>query len=173
MFLRRISLTFIVAASTISPCVFAQGGATTTTRSITIGPVGVGSTEAVQLNLANIAANGSDGTMASCTGSIVFNNSTGSAIQVSAGELSSNFSVNSGQITSVTVPFALMGASSLRATVIAVISLNTTSPPQVPCNLRYSLETYDTATGATHAFVSGGAAGGQFGGAPFAGAAGQ
>jgi hypothetical protein len=166
MFLRRISLTFIVAAI----AGMAQTTTTTTTtRDTTIGPVGVGSTETIQINVANLAANASNGAAASCTGSVTFNNSTGSPIGTST-----SFTLTADQISSVALPFAKIGGTA-RTEVIGVIAMTTTmtSTSAAPCELRYSLETYDTSTGATHVYVSNAAPGGQAGGAPAGGGPGR
>jgi hypothetical protein len=75
-------------------------------------------------------------------------------------------------MSSVSVPFNQIAASGTRAEVLASISLTTTtssSSTNPPCSLRYALETFDTATGATHVYVNGGAEGGGpggFGGGP-------
>ena len=148
---RKIALTVFVAAVAAVSSGFAQ---TTTTRNITIGPVGVGSSETVQINVANLAANSTSGTAASCTGSITFNNSAGNAIGTST-----SFTVTAGQIFSASLPFARLTTSTTRAEVIGVIGLTTSSTNRTPCSLHYSLETYDTATGATHVHVAGDAAG--------------
>src|ERR1017187_10072868 len=96
MFLRRITLTLLVTA------IAGMAQTTiTTTRDSTIGPVGVGSAETIQINVANLASNSSSGTAASCTGSITFNNTTGNAIGTST-----SFTVTAGQIFSASLPFA-------------------------------------------------------------------
>jgi hypothetical protein len=157
MFLRRIALTCMVTAI----AAMAQTTTTTTTtRDTTIGPVGVGTTETVQINVANLAANASNGTAASCTGSITFNNTTGNPLGTST-----SFTVTAGQIFSASLPFSKIGGTA-RTEVIGVIALTTTSTSEAPCALHYSLETYDTATGATHVYLSNAAAGGQLGGGP-------
>ena len=164
MFLRRITLTFIVAAI----AGMAQTTTTTTTtRDTTIGPVGVGSTETVQVNVANLASNSASGTAASCTGTITFNNSAGAAIGTST-----PFTVTAGQISSVALPFAKIGGTA-RTEVIGVIALTTTSTSEAPCDLHYSLETYDTSTGATHVYVSGAGVAGPIGGGPGGGGPGR
>src|ERR1700733_3837806 len=109
MFFRRIVLTFIVTAIAAAANMFAQT-TTTTTRDFTLGPVGVGSTETIQINVANLAANPSSGTAASCTGSVTFNNAPGSPIGTST-----SFTVTSGQISSVSLPFAKISSSTTRA----------------------------------------------------------
>lgn len=149
MFLRRIAMTFIAAATAVVPGMLAQT-TTTTTRSFTLGPIGVGSTETIQINVANLASNSTSGTAASCTGNITFNNVTGNAIGTST-----SFTVTAGQIFSASLPFARISTSTARTEVIGVIGLTTSSTTRTPCSLHYSLETFDTATGATHSHASG------------------
>ncbi len=145
MILRRIALTLVVAA-----CAFAQTTTTTTrTTDITVGPVGVGSTEVIQVNVANLAANPTTGTAASCTGSIAFNTSGNTAVGSST-----PFTLTAGQISSVSLPFSKIASSGIRVEVFAVIGQTTTSSSDAPCDLRYSLETYDSTTGATHIYLS-------------------
>ncbi len=148
MFLRKITLTFAVTAMGL----FAQTTTTTTTtRDVLLGPVGVGSTETVQINVANLASNSSTGTAASCTGTITFNNAAGNAIGTST-----SFTLTAGQISSASLPFSKISSSTARTEVVGFVALTTTttSVSRAPCDLHYSLETYDTATGATHVFVS-------------------
>ena len=150
MFIKRFAITFLFTAVAAAPVVLAQTTTTTTTRNISIGPVGVGSTETIQINVANLASNSSNGTAASCTGSITFNNSTGNAIGTST-----PFTVNAGQIFSASLPFARLTSGTTRVEVFGVIGLTTSSTARTPCSLRYSLETFDTATGATHTHLGG------------------
>ena len=147
MFLRNIALTFICSA-----IILAQP-TTSTTRSTTIGPVGVGSTETVQITVANLASNPTNGgNAASCAGSITFNDATGKAIQAAT-----NFTVTAGQISSVSLPFNKIASTGTRAEVIGIVSLTTanSNANRTPCSLRYALETFDTQTGATHVYLSG------------------
>jgi hypothetical protein len=58
--------------------------------------------------------------------------------------------VTSGQISSVSLPFAKVGATGLRTEIVGVVTLTTTSGSSIPCELVASLETYDTSSGATH-----------------------
>jgi hypothetical protein len=154
MYLRRFVMTIVAASIAAAPAMLAQT-TTTTTRDLTVGPIGVGSTETIQVNVANLASNSSSGTAASCSGSISFNNSSGTAIGSAT-----PFTATSGQISSVSLPFNKIAASGVRAEVIGVIAMTTSSSTQAPCQLHFSVETYDTSTGATHAYVSGGVAGG-------------
>src|SRR5579863_7085999 len=105
MFFRRIAMTMIATAIAAAPGLLAQT-TTTTTRDFTIGPIGVGSTETVQINVANLASNSTSGTAASCTGSISFNNTTGNAIGTST-----SFTVTAGQIFSASLPFSKITSS--------------------------------------------------------------
>lgn len=135
-----------------------QSTATTSTQISTasLPPVGLASTETAQVNLVNTAPAPLSGPAPSCTGSVAFYAAGGSLIGAS-----STFTVGSGQIESVKLPYDLTEASGGRTVVRAeiVLTVQTTSVSQAPaCILVSSLETYDTATGVTHAFVSGGTA---------------
>ena len=70
--------------------------------------------------MANLAANSTSGTAASCAGSITFNNATGNAIGTST-----SFTVTAGQIFSASLPFAKISSSTTRAEVIGVNALTT------------------------------------------------
>jgi hypothetical protein len=145
MHLRRsLSMTLTLAALTAAGA-FAQTTSTTATRSFSFPPVGLGSSETAQVSVLNSATASSSGTAASCTGSISFVNASGSAIGTAT-----SFTVTSGQIFSVSLPFTKVGATGLRTEIVGVVSLTTTSTSNVPCDLSASLETYDTSTGATH-----------------------
>jgi hypothetical protein len=131
----------------------------TFTSSSNLPPIGLAITETAQVNLVNTAKASSSGTAASCGGSVAFYNSKGTIIGTAT-----SFTVGSGQIFSVTLPYASAGASGSRTVVRAVITsaetiaIAITGSPGVaipPCSLAYSLETYDTATGVTHAYISG------------------
>ena len=155
---RKIAMTFIVSVIAAAPAMLAQT-TTTSTRDVTVGPIGVGSTETIQVNVANLAANSSSGTAASCTGSISFNNAAGNAIGTST-----SFTLTAGQISSASLPFSKISSSTARTEVIAVVALTTSSTTHAPCSLHFSVETFDTTTGATHAYVEGGGAGVGIGG---------
>jgi hypothetical protein len=113
MFSKRIALTFVAASMLAAPGVFAQTS-TTVTRDFPTGPIGVGSTETVQISVANLASNPTNGgAAASCTGSITFNNTTGNPIGTST-----SFTVTAGQIFSASLPFAKISTSTARTEVI-------------------------------------------------------
>lgn len=120
-------------------------------------PVGVASSETAQLNVVNTASASSAGTAASCTGTISFVNASGAAIGTAT-----SFTLASGVISSVPLPFAKIGVTGTRTEVRGVITNTVTLGSGVPCSLEATLETYDTSTGVTHIYVpniSGGAAG--------------
>jgi hypothetical protein len=139
----------IMAAAFAAAIASAQ---TTTTGTVTetsnTPAVGLASTETAQINLLNTASNASSGTAASCTGTVTFLNSSGKAIGSA-----SNFTVTSGEIQSVSLPFASSGATTTRTEIRATISRTITLNSGVPCNLQITLETYDTGTGVTHVYV--------------------
>jgi hypothetical protein len=152
--LASVAGTFLLAA-----CMFGQTTTTTTTstRSSSLAPVGLATGETIQVNLVNLATASSSGTAASCTGSVSFFNAAGAIIGTAT-----SFTLTSGQITSVKLPYASAGAAGQRAVVRPVITATRTS--SVPCSLDASVETFDTATGVTHVFQSGGAPAGGPGG---------
>jgi hypothetical protein len=138
-------------------CAFGQFSNTfTTTSSASLPPVGIGTTETVQVILTNTATNSSATPAAanepapSCTGSVAFYNATGAIIGAAT-----TFTLTSGQISEVSLPYASAASASVRELIRAVVSLTTTFPGAAPCALSYSLATFDTATGETHAIVTG------------------
>jgi len=132
----------------------ASAAAQTTTTSGTFAretntpPVGLASSETAQINVSNLASASSSGTAASCTGSVSFLNASGTVIGSAT-----SFTVTGGQTSSVALPFNKVGASGIRTEIRGVISLTvTTGTGAAPCLLVSSLETYDSSTGATHAY---------------------
>jgi len=157
MSIRRLVLT-IAALGAISSA-FAQS-TTSSTRDFNLPPVGLGATETAEINVANFAANASDGTAASCAGSISFLNASGSTVGSAT-----PFTLTAGQTSSVHLPFSGAGTSGTRTVIRGVVTLTlSTTTPRPPCALALSLATFDTSTGATHALVTG--AGGGPGGGP-------
>jgi hypothetical protein len=156
MFLQKVvSLSLIAAGSMLS--LVAQTS-TSGTRTINLPPAGLGSTETARINVVNVASESSSGTAASCTGSISFLNSSGTAIGSPA-----TFTVTSGQISSASLPFASASLAGIRGEIRGEIQLTLTSG--VPCALTFSFETFDSTTGATHIFLANPGGGGPgFGG---------
>jgi hypothetical protein len=158
MSIRRLVLTFAALGAICSAF-----GQSTTTRDFNLPPVGLGATETAEVNVANFAANASDGTAASCTGSISFLNASGATIGSAT-----SFTVTAGQIFSARLPFSGAGSSGTRTVIHGVVALTlATTSPRPPCALAVSLATFDTSSGATHALVTSGAGGGPGGGPGF------
>ena len=143
-----------------------QTAATTNTQISTasLPPVGLASTETAQVNLVNTVPTPSSDLAPSCASSVAFYAAGGSLIGAATG-----FTVGSGQIFSVKLPYDLADASGGRTFVRAeiVLTVQTVSISQAPsqpstqppaCILVSSLEMFDIATGVTHAFVSSGTA---------------
>ena len=100
------------------------------------------------MNLINLASNANSGTAASCTGTVAFLNSAGTTIGTAT-----PFTLAASAVTSVNLAFSNSGLTSPRGLIRTV--LTTTSTSNVPCSLSFSLNTYDTATGVTHIFLTG------------------
>ena len=137
---RRLLLPLVAAVT-------AMGQTTTpTTRSASLPPVGLASSETAQISVVNTASASSSGTAASCAGSISFVNAAGTAIGTA-----SAFTVTSGQTFSKPLPYSTTAASG-RTIVRGVVSLTIPATSAPPCSLSIVLETFDTATGATHVY---------------------
>ena len=128
-------------------------GQTTTTNTVTqtfdLPSVGLASSETAQINVSNLAANTTNGAAASCTGTISFVNSSGATIGSAT-----SFTVGAGKTDSVSLPYSGTAASG-RTEVRGVITLTTTSNALAPCRLVSSMETFDTTSGVTHAYLAG------------------
>ena len=151
------SLAFMIAAA--APFAAAQFATTTPptiTRESSYPPLGLASTETMQVNLANLASNAANsGPAASCTGSVTFLNAAGATIGTA-----NPFNVSQNSIVSVTLPFTKSSIAGVRGEVRVMITTTTpTGKNSPPCSLETSLETYDTTTGATHVFLSNAAQG--------------
>ncbi len=162
MFLRKLALTLLAAAA---PAMWAQTSTSSTvTKTQDLPPIGLASSETVQINAVNAAAASSSGTAASCTGSISFLNSAGTVIGTAA-----TYTLGTNQLKSVSAPYSSAGATG-RTEVRGVVTQTVTTGSDVPCQLLLSLETYDTSTGVTHVYVTlggdGYGAGPQGGGGP-------
>jgi hypothetical protein len=134
-------------------------------QTVVLPPVNLAATETARIRIMSSAA-GYPGNafVTNCKASLTFYGADGSPLGAAT-----NFSIgNSGQIFSVELPYASTGANGLNTAVSAQITLapdpftaSTLAPPIPPCAVAFSLETYDTQTGITHAFVSGKAAKGE------------
>lgn len=153
MLLKRSLLLTVGLAALTAASALAQTTTTgtTNTRTASFPPVGLGSSETAAVNLVNTATASSSGTAASCTGSVSFFNTAGTLIGTAT-----SFTLTSGQISAITLPFTKVGSTGLRTEVRAAVSLTSTTGSGVPCDLSASFETYDTATGASHIHLDGG-----------------
>ncbi len=147
----KITRYVLLAAVTALTAASALADPPTGTRTATFPPVGLASSETAQVNLVNLASNpssSSSNAAASCTGSVTFLDATGAAIGKAT-----TFTVASGQIVSVKLPFSATAASG-RTEFRASVALNV-GEGAAACDLQSSLETYDSGTGVTHVFLSG------------------
>jgi len=122
--------------------------ANTRTSAFSFPLVGLASTETIGVNLINMASNTSNGTAASCTGTVAFLNSAGATIGTAT-----PFTLAAGAVSTPTLAFSSSGLASPRGLIRTVVT--TTSTSNVPCALSFTLNTYDTATGVTHVFLIG------------------
>jgi hypothetical protein len=149
-----VSAFLLVSSASL---VAAQGGTTIATlmRDSVFPPVGLASTETVQINVLNTATSPTGGSAASCTGTITFSNAKGAAIGTATA-----FTVASGQVFSAALPYSSSGTSTGRAEIVGAIQSTTTFPPKAPCSLVFSLETFDTSSGVTHIYLGNASASG-------------
>ena len=139
-------VAFMILAAIVVPRAFGQPS---TNRIFAFPPLGLGSTETAQISVVNNSANAGNGTAASCTGTILFMDANGANLGSP-----NQFTVTSGQIFSVSLPFASSGATGTRTQIGGRVTLTqTASDPKVPCALDFSFQTFDTATGASHVLL--------------------
>ncbi len=156
MFIKRL-LPLLTGAALTATFALAQTSTTsgTVTQTSNTPVVGLASSETAQINVVNVASASSSGTAASCTGTISFLNASGTAIGTAT-----TFTIASGVISSVSLPFAKVGVTGTRTEIRGVITHTVTLNSGVPCSLEATLETYDTSTGVTHVYLSNIASGG-------------
>jgi len=145
--------TVILFLFVSAACGFGQTTlATPANRAYTFPPVGLASTETAQINVVTTAAasTGSTGsTAASCSGTITFTDAAGKAIGSPV-----SFTTTGTEIYSKQLTFTQLGASGTRGEFVASIALNSSATAaQGFCAFNYSLETFDTTTGATHVYL--------------------
>jgi hypothetical protein len=136
--------SFIISFVVFSGSIWAQPP-TSFTRTMTFAPVGVATSETVQVNVSNSASN-SSATPASCSGTITF---TVPAAKNQPAAV--KFTVSAGQLFSTDLAWGSLGVSG-RAEILASIQL--TQSFGTPCSLITSLETFDSSTGVTHSYQS-------------------
>jgi hypothetical protein len=144
----------VFTASVFLSSAFAQT-TTANTREFDFPAIAFGSTETLEINAINVAANSANGTAASCTGSIAFHNAAGTAVGAAT-----SFTLTAGQISTARLPFANAGSAAGRAAVRAVVQVTIpAATPRPPCSLQLSLEIFDSSTNATHVYINGGGLG--------------
>jgi len=145
----KLILTLTFLAGAVAQTALAQT-TITISRNFSYTPVGLAISETMQLNVVNLAENPSTGLAASCTGSFSFYNAAGTLIGTST-----PFTATAGETQSVTLTLAKAGITGTRAEIRAVIQTTTPEGRNAPpCSLESSLETFDSTSGATHAYLS-------------------
>jgi hypothetical protein len=141
----------------VLPAFFAMGQTSSPLiASSVLPPMGVASSETIQVNVINNASTPTapDAAAPSCSGTIAFYSATGSIIGTPT-----SFTIGNEQIFSASLPYSATGATGARTVVRAIITLAATAwaglVPPPACALGSSMETYDTLTGVTHAFATG------------------
>jgi hypothetical protein len=134
---------------------------TSFTRNYVFPPIGLGSSETASITVVNTAAaaaasSGSSTPAPSCTGTISFFNANGEI------GTATSFTVGSEQFKTVTLPFASAGLSGIRGEILGSVSVTTSTSVPTPCLPMASMETYDSATGVTHAVLNSSQVGGVF-----------
>jgi len=157
MILRRLLLPCI--SGIISAAIAAYGQ---NPQTIFLPPVNLAASETAQIQIMSSAAAYVGGAfLTPCTAEVTFYGAGGSTLGTPA-----NFTIgDTRQIFSAQLPYASTGVSGVSTAVNAQIALSTSSgvfdvlaPPIPPCAVVYALDTHDTGTGVTHAFVAGWAA---------------
>jgi hypothetical protein len=146
MLLRTLFVLFVTGAA------FAQPGSYSRTSNYTfpLVAVAVGS-EGIEVNLINLASNPTNGNPASCTGSVAF--STVSQGTVISG--TTDFTLAAGAATSIMPTAGNNIATTPPNRVLLKVVVTSTNTSGVPCSLAYTLNTFDSTTGATHVFLVG------------------
>jgi len=143
----------ILLVPSLMACAYGQGmsGSYTSMQNYSFPPTGLASSETAQVNVLNIAqaSTAANATAPSCTGTITFANAAGSAIGSAI-----SFTTTGSQIYSKQLAFSDLSASGNRGEFVATVQVSTTFPPKTPCAAAFSLETFDSSTGATHIFLS-------------------
>jgi hypothetical protein len=138
----------------VTGVVFAQPPSFSRTSNYTFPLVAVAlGSESIEVNLINLANNPTNGNPASCTGSVAF--STVSSGTVIGG--TTDFTLAAGAVTSITPTVGDNIATTPPNRVLLKVVVTNTNTSGVPCSLAYTLNTFDSATGATHVFLVGAA----------------
>src|SRR5581483_638484 len=103
MSIRTILITAIATALALSSAMAQTPTNNSVTRRYSFPPIGLAGTEAAEVIIANQATNATNGTAASCSGTVSFTNASGTAISGT----SSTFTLAAGAISSVHITGAL------------------------------------------------------------------
>jgi len=150
-----------VVMAGLSLPLFAENNSNTTSQSYTrtwvFPAVSFAPTESVSVTVMNIAVAGPNGTKASCTGSVSFNDGTGKAIVVPAskgyaGTPTAFTNLGTGQTAVGSLQNAPSNPSP-RTVIEGQVQL-TLSPSSAPCSMLLTLEVYDTTSGVSHSAVT-------------------
>lgn len=153
--MKTLGLLFVCAATALAQVPPISIGLFTPTPNLNYPPVGLGSTETMQVNITTQPSLLSGVAIAipvpaGCSGTVAFLNQAGTAIEPATG-----FTISDGQTFSAALPFAKAGIAGIRGQVRVQITI---TPPTVnsplPCTLQSSLETFDSVSGATHVYLS-------------------
>ena len=139
----------LILAPALLACAFGQGTTMSTAlmlRNFTFPPVGLASSETAQVNIVNVAsvANAAIAKPV-CAGTITFTNASGAAVADPV-----SFTTTGSQVFSTQLSFSKLASAGVRAEFVASILQNLAVPPSGFCSMAFSLETFDTSTGATH-----------------------
>jgi hypothetical protein len=152
MSFQRLLLISAVALFGGSSSGWAQITTPTLTRDYVFPPLGLASSETASITVVNVAtaSTATTGTTTaatpSCSGTISFANASGAIGSPTS------FTVTAQQFATATLSFASAGLTGDRGEILGKISLTTAA--HTPCSLMFSLETYDSTSGATHAVLS-------------------
>jgi hypothetical protein len=121
----------------------------TVARDYSFPPIGLASSETAQVNIWNstLASLAPNSTPPTCTGIVAFANASGAVGSTVP------FSTTGSQIFSTELSFSKLASSGTRAEFVVTIQANSTVAALSHCSLVFSLETFDTSTGATHVFL--------------------
>jgi hypothetical protein len=144
------NLGILLAITMMTGALFAQPATTPRTAQYSFPLVGLANSESIQVNLINLAPNSNSGTASSCTGNVAFT-TVGGGTSIGGG---GTFTLAANEATSIG-PSAgdNVIAAGARSLLHVVVTTNFTL--SVPCNLSFSLNTFDTASGVTHVFLTG------------------
>jgi hypothetical protein len=156
--LAAVFTTFAFAQNQIIILPGANPPSTPQSSSFSFPLVGLASSESIEVNLINLAANSTNtstsgstgGTAASCTGNVTFQTAS-SGTDIGG---ATNFTLAADAVASITPSVSSTVTTSGGRVLIRAI-VTTTFTAGVPCSLASTLNTFDTATGVTHVFLVG------------------